>query len=149
MTTFSRLNGAEQQRWIERGTKAQQRYGISHSAWVTLCDVEHVLASWTERECNGIIQRDEPTNRWPLGRPRCFGVNEYGEPTGKGWYVPDRAAGAMRRAVAVLAGLPDVSIYWQQDPRGCTVYIYYRAEVLERGGDVSSLYSSVGTACFY
>lgn len=148
MTTFSQLNGAQQQRWLERGTRAQQRYGISHDAWVTLCDAEHVLGMWHERECNGTVQRDEPTDRWPLGRPRAFGERSNGELVDLG-YIPDRAAGAMRRAKAVLAGLPDLSIYWQDDPRGCAIYIYSFSEWQERGGSLDSVISTIGTACFY
>ena len=149
MATFSQLNAAERQRWIERGAMAARKHGISHNAWITLCDAEHVLSVWNERECNGEIVRDEPCNRWPLGRPRRFALGEHGEPCGEGFYTPDLAAAAMRRAKAVLVGLPDVSIYWQDDPRGSAIYIYNRSEVLERGGNVDSCYATVGTACFY
>ena len=148
MATFSKLNGAEQQRWIERATAAQQRYGISRSAWITLCDTEHVLQTWNERECNGTIQRDEPCDRWPLGRPVAYRETRQGEMVRIG-YVPDRAMGAMRRAKAVLAGMPDLMIFWQDDPRGCAVYLYSMAECLERGGKIDSCYATLGTACFY
>lgn len=149
MATFSQLNGAEQQRWFERSTRAQQRYGISHQDWITLCDAEHTLNRWAERECNGEIERDEPCERWPLGRPRQMLNDQWGSPTVPGHYVPDRAAAAMRRAKSVLAGKPDLAIYWQTDPRGAQIYLYSRSECLARGGDISGLYATLGTACFY
>lgn len=148
MTTFSQLNGAQQQRWIERGYAAQQRYGISQEDWITLCDAEHTLGVWNERECNGTIQRDEPTDRWPLGRPRAYAELPSGEHVSLG-YVPDRAAGAMRRAKSVLIGKPDLGIFWQDDPRGCAIYLYSRSEWLERGAPLDSVISTMGTACFY
>lgn len=151
MATYSRLNAAERQHWHERSTAAQQRYGISHQDWIVLCDAEHVLGQWAEREANNEIQRDEPSNRWPLGRPRRYALNEYGEPCGKGWYVADRAAAAMRSARQVLVNCPnrDLRIYWQDDCRGCMLYIYNAADVLERGGCIDSCYSTTATACYY
>nr|BAR36818.1 hypothetical protein [uncultured Mediterranean phage uvMED] len=148
MTTYSQLNGAEQQRWHERSTAAQQRLGLSREAWVTLCDAEHILHVWAEHECNGIIQRDEPTDKWPLGRPRRFALLD--QPCGPVdcGYVPDSAAGAMRRAKQALAG-SGLMIYWQTDPRGCQVYVYKPEECLARGGDISGLYYTIGVPCFY
>lgn len=148
MATFFQLNGAEQQRWFERSTRAQQRHGITHEAFITLCDAEHTLSVWAERECNGEIERDEPSDRWPLGRPRRYYIMADGDRI-EGNYVPDLAAAAMRRAKAAIAPFPGVMIYWQTDPRGCQVYIYNQADCLERGVDISSSYSSIGTACFY
>ena len=148
MATFSQLNGASRQRWHERSTRAQQRYGITHADWIVLCDAEHVLNTWDAMEANGEIQRDEPTDQWPLGRPRRFVEMQDGTLRDLG-YTPDRAAGAMRRAKQVLVGHPDLMIYWQGDCRGASVYIYSRSECLERGGDIESLYSTMGTACFY
>jgi hypothetical protein len=149
MATFSQLNGAEQQRWLERGARAQQRYGISHEDWITLCDAENTLSRWAERECNGEVQRDEPSDRWPLGRPRRMLLDRWESPTIPGPYISDHAAAAMRRAKSVLVGKPDLMIYWQTDPRGAQIYLYLRSECLARGGDISGLYATLGTACFY
>lgn len=149
MTTFSKLNGAEQQRWFERSIRAQQRYEISHNEWIVLCNAEHTLSRWAEMECNGEIQRDDPTDAWPLGRPKRYLNDHWGSPTVPGQYVPDRAAAAMRRAKSVLIGKPDLSIYWQTDPRSAQIYLYRPSECLEKGGDIRALYSTIGTACFY
>ena len=76
-------------------------------------------------------------------------LDRWGSPTVPGSYIPDHAAAAMRRAKAVLVGKPDLMIYWQEDPRGAQIYLYLRSECLARGGDISGLYATLGTACFY
>jgi hypothetical protein len=147
MATYSQLTRAQRQSWHERAAEAFRRFGLDQNTFVTLCDTEHILHRWAEDECNGTIERDKPTNRWVLGRPRRFAETSRGERLDLG-FVPDRAAGAMRRAVRVLCNHRLLSIYWQTDPRGCQVYIYSPADV-PMGTDISSCYTSIGFPCYY
>ena len=64
-------------------------------------------------------------------------------------YVPDRAAGAIRRAKQVLHGYPDLMLYFQGDCRGPSLFLYSRQQLLERGGDIDSVYSDLATPCHY
>jgi hypothetical protein len=149
MATYSQLNNAERKAYHQRQASAQAKYGISAEAYETLCRCEHTVQQWNERECNGEIQRDEPTDQWPLGRPRRFACNKYGEAAIDLGYTYDRAAAATRKAVQQLQDLPDLAIYWQDDCRGAGIYIYSRAELLAHGGDISSVYSLIGHACYF
>jgi hypothetical protein len=150
MTTFSRLSKSQQADWWERSRKVQERYGITHNDFIVLCDAQHILHTWNEHECNGQIQRNEPTDRWPLGRPRWFNETEQGELIDCG-YVPDRAMGAMKRVKAVLAchHRSGLSVYWQDDPRGCAIWLYRFSDALERGAPIDSCYASIATPCYY
>lgn len=148
MRPFSRLSKAEQRDWRERADKALARYGVRRSQFITLCDASLILHRWNEEECNGTIQREEPTNRWPLGRPRRFFEDKEGRLIELG-HIPDRAAGAMRRAKQALIEHPDLMPYWFDDPRGCAVSFYSRTECLERGGNIDSCSSSICVPCYY
>lgn len=149
MATYSQLTSAKRQEFHQRQARAQAKFGISADAYETLCRCEHTFQQWNERECNGEIQRDEPSDRWPLGRPRRFTIDRYGEPARDLGYTPDLAAAAIRKAVQQLQGLRDVGIYWQDDCRGAGIYIYSRSELLAHGGDIGNVYSLIGHPCFF
>lgn len=148
MITLSRLTVSQREAWEQRRDNACRRYNISPDVFETLCQCEHMLSTWHERECNGEIERDEPSDRWPLGRPSRWIENHNGERIPCG-YVPDRAMAAMRRAKHALAGASDVALYWQTDPRGCAIYLYQPSECLARGGEITACYSNIGTPCYF
>ena len=146
MATYSRLTRQQRSDWHERSMRAHEKYGIRYNDYAALCDYEHILHTWAERECNGEIERDEPSDRWPLGRPRRFAETMRGERLDLG-YVPDYAAAAMRKIVRRLSAYKGLAVYWQTDPRGCQVYIYRPTDCY--GRDISTCYNSVAYPCFY
>ena len=77
------------------------------------------IHTWSEHECNGLIQRDEKTGKPFYYResryvsandPRCFSP------------APDREAGAIKRIAEVCKRL-GLHYYIQGDPRGGTLYV--------------------------
>lgn len=98
------------------------------------------LHTWAEHECNGVIQRDEDSNR-----PFWHSPN-----TGKRiGATSDREAGALKRAKAIAA-TRGFEVYHQGDPRGCCLYLY-RLEDLHRNElirDIHTCYNSIGIAVY-
>lgn len=88
------------------------------------------LHRWAEHECNGVIQRDETTEK-----PYVHSTHD-----GRKLYpCADREAGAIRRAEAI-AKAHGLTIYHQGDPRGASLYILRPGDV-PAGSDVDSCYS--------
>jgi hypothetical protein len=59
--------------------------------------------------------------------------------------------GAMRRVKSVLASHPGtgLSVHWQDDPRGCAVWLYLWSDMLQRGELIDSCYATIATPCYY
>jgi hypothetical protein len=53
--------------------------------------------------------------------------------------IPDRDAGARKRCDAIMANHPDLVAYYQDDPRGASLYIVKRADL--NGSDISANYT--------
>jgi hypothetical protein len=78
----------------------------------TLRRAELTLHKWSECEANGIIQRLSDG-----GRPQGF--SRIGAWLGP---VPDREVSTLRRVERVCGEL-GLHYYYQQDPRGCALYV--------------------------
>lgn len=74
------------------------------------------LSRWAEEECNGAIQRDEPS-----GHPRRYRELPDGSHR-RGSIIPDREQGALKRVAALCKALK-LYFYHQTDPRGCALYV--------------------------
>lgn len=146
MATPSRMTAAERTAWLERCDRAARQFSIPASDFEALCRIEHTLQRWSEKECNGEIQRDDD------GTPRRYIADRYGDPTRKGPVIPDAETGAIKRARAI-ANRNGGWFYHQTDPRGCQVYFWRSADLLERTGDgasdISQHYSTVALACYF
>jgi hypothetical protein len=103
--------------------------------------IEMTLHRWAEHECNGVIQRDDETQK-PF---HVVGYRSNGDQ--RKYAVADREAGAIRRMNAIIAKYPALTWYHQGDPRGCQVYVMTKASVA--GLDVGAYYSSKGIAVCY
>lgn len=109
------------------------RLGIdSCDAWA-LRRIEMTLHRWAEHECNGNIQREGDNGD---GKPRWH--SGYGN--GKGYPIPDREKGALKRLGKIMAQYPALVAFHQGDPRGCALYIL-RREQIKPGEDISAIYS--------
>lgn len=107
------------------------QYGIRSQELETLLRCERTLHRWGEEECNGTIQRDEAT-----GIPYRWDTSD-GYRLGR---VPDREAGALRRALAI-AEHHGLSLYHQTDPSGCFLYLL-RPEDVPAGQTADACYSN-------
>ena len=147
MATLSQLNSRETEQWLRRFSSAAGKFGIRREDYQALCLAEHQMQRWYERECNGEIERDEPTDRWPLGRP-----SRWVETDRERWcagYVRDTEAALMRNVRSLLAPYrPVILHHWQTDPRGCALYIY-RSEDVPPPMLISESYSTHAHACYF
>ena len=87
--------------------------------------IEMTLSRWSERECNGEIERDEVTGK-------MFASYEYNGPGGYGrsrFAIADKERGALKRLAAVMAKYSHLWYYHQGDPRGCALYVGRWADV--------------------
>lgn len=113
---------AQQENRLIQSTLQRRGIAISYEAANTLRRAQLTLHRWAELECNGVIQRDEETNKpriWVYVGPRDLvgSVNGYlSAPT------PDREKGALARVSRVCAQL-GIHYYHQTDPRGCSLYV--------------------------
>jgi len=129
---------------------AIKKLGLSAYRWNQLRRAEMALHAWAEKECNGEIQREDES-----GRPRRYGLSQYGDFTERGEFIPDSEAHYLKEAKrhAKAAGL---MIYHQGDCRGCSLYLYKqsdlddamaRKELYRRPGmGIEALYNTIGTA---
>lgn len=97
-----------------------ERLGISQEDADSLRRIELTLSRWSERECNGDIQRDEQTGKvyqnsiaWMSGS-----TNE-----NRRHLVYDRETNALKRLEKIMAKYPNLWSYYQTDPRGCSLYV--------------------------
>ena len=137
MTTYSKLNKADKAKYHERERRAFDKYGISNKDFYKLCLIENTLNNWYCEECNGTIQRDEETDK-PI---RAAGT-EYQ------YQIKDLENGAKKRARRICQKYSGIYLYWQGDPRGCSLYIYGPDDILG-GENIRNLYSSRCFACYF
>ena len=123
--------------------KRLEEAGFSFEEANKLRRIEMTLHRWSEHECNGNIQREGEEGD---GTPRWYSSyemeNEY-EP--KGYRIPDREKGALKRLAKLMEGHPDYVSYHQGDPRGCALYIVKRSEL--GGQDIDSVYTRGIAVC--
>lgn len=117
----------ENRQWMYN---ALMSLGLSFDECETLRRCSMTLHRWAEHECNGVIQRDEQTNK-PYIHSSYDGRKLY--PTA------DREAGAIKRATAILKA-HNLNLYHQGDPRGASLYVI-RPNDVPAGMDVDSCYS--------
>lgn len=114
--------------------------GITHNDAVNIRTVAMTLRRWFEMECgtdNGGVERDEVTGKtyW------------YNSHTGTRTRCPDRETSAMKRLKATMDKYPDLTYYVQGDPRGPSLFILRKSDLIE-GADLASYYSSRGVAVY-
>lgn len=119
-----------------------ERLGISTDDALALRRISMTLHRWHELECgdgDGYIERDETTNRprYINCRASYLGANDIR----RGYLIPDRETGALKRLAEIMARYPTLSSYIQSDPRGAALYIIYPGCVPD-GGNVDSYYSN-------
>lgn len=93
-----------------------------------------ILHRWHEHECNGNIQR---AGELADGKPRWHSGMD--RPGAKGYPIPDRETGALKRLEKIMAGKTDFHSYVQGDPRGASLYIVPVSEL--NGQPIESVYS--------
>lgn len=109
--------------------------------------ISMTLHRWHELECgdgNGHIERDEKTGvpRYYNDRARYLGAND----VRRGYAVPDRERGAMKRLVKIMARYPALQFYVQGDPRGASLHILRPGDV--PAGESTDGYYSCGVAVY-
>lgn len=117
-----------------------ERLGISTDDALALRRIAMTLHRWSERECNGEVERDEDTGKTYA----VYGMN--GPGAIHRYRCPDLERGAQKRLAAIMARYPELAAYEQGDPRGAPLYIYRHVDLALKGCDISSCYSSIGTA---
>lgn len=109
---------------------------ISAEDWQALRRCERTLHRWSEMQCNHDVDERDDGTVWVR---YCLNNGYLTKPQ----QIPNRAAGALRRAGKIAASY-GLAIYEQGDPRGCGLYLYNPAEI---GDDrIDSCYSSRGLA---
>ena len=94
----------------------------------SLIRIEMTLHRWAEHECNGNIQREGDDGE---GKPRWHNPDAVTDYVRKGFPIPDRERGALKRLGRIIEGRnarPGVNpeklgFYHQTDPRGAALYI--------------------------
>ena len=110
--------------------------GIKESDALAIRRISMTLQRWHELECgdgNGYIERDEET-----GKPRY--INSHSD-IRRGYFIPDRESGAIKRLAVIMARYPGLEAYIQGDPRGAALYILRPGDV-PAGKDADSFYSN-------
>lgn len=143
LTKSNRITKAVRRDWFFNRMAA---LGFSYEETDALRRIEMTLSRWSEQECGD----SNEYNSWAIER---------GEKTGKPYRVvyphsgpsrrtpiADREAGALRRAKAILASHPNLWMYQQGDPRGCSLYIG-RNEDLRAGDRLESVYTRGVAVC--
>jgi hypothetical protein len=114
--------------------------------------ISMTLRRWFEHECNGVVQRDEATEK-----PYAVVQHYYRGGMENRYPVADREKGARKRLAAIVAARNKrdavalatedvldrrgaVSAYVQTDPRGAALYILRPGDVPE-GQDAGSYYT--------
>lgn len=141
---MTKMNITKKQR-IARFYADMEKLGFTYDEADKLRLIEKTLHRWSELECgNGndyaswSIERDETTNKPFLATyPH----------TGKSYRraVADREAGALRRCGQILAKHPELWFFHQGDPRGCSLYIGRKDDVV--GTALESTYTRGTAVC--
>ena len=132
-----------QQRMLNR----LMELGFSYRQSDSLRRIEQTLHTWCEHECNGTIERDDETGKTYWAR----------EGRRLSW-TSDRERGALKRAQAILdkrnrtprpdlyaGSMEPLKLYYQGDPRGCSLYLYRDCDL--DGMSIDCCYDSRGTHC--
>ena len=130
----AQMNKAQKAEFNQRADLALNNWDICFNDYDALCRIERVLQCWSERECNGEIERDEETNI-------CYQM--YPQSGRRLCKIADRETGALRRA-KTIADKYGLKVYHQTDPRGVQLYLY-RPEDSE---NIDSIYNMRGLACY-
>ena len=116
--------------------------GIARDDFDTLLRIERTLHRWAERECNGEVEVDDDGRAW-----HSWHDDLHTGPTVHRVRIPNRERGALKRLSAIMARYPALGAYHQSDPRGCSLYVFRKADM--EGKDVDAYYSSRAVAvCF-
>jgi hypothetical protein len=149
--------------------------GFSPTEAEQLRRISLTLSSWGERECNediriGFYRVDgefvDAEAADPAHRRYCRTFT-FGQGNFRGYQIPNREAGALRRLKGIMANHRGLLAYHQTDPRGAALYIIRRTRLREyaaqsrwadrKGLDgkplpthalLDSCYSSVGLAVY-
>jgi hypothetical protein len=102
--------------------RRMESLGIDYSTAQRLRRIEMTLHRWSERECNGEIERDDngKLTQWCEvngARRQIYGT------------VPDKESGALARLASIMAEFPALWSYHQTDPRGCALYVGRKADL--------------------
>ncbi len=100
--------------------RAMGNLGISFPDIDALRRIEMTLRRWSERECNGDIERDEITGKTYYARELQIGSNVA---TRTKFPCADLETSAIKRLEAIMKRYPKLTAYHQGDPRGCALYI--------------------------
>ena len=95
------------------------------------------LHRWSERECNGEIERDETTGK-VFANSMAY-INGYSKKNHT-YSIPDKETGALKRLDKIMSKYPDLWYYNQTDPRGCALYIGKKSD-LRDGEKIDAVYS--------
>ena len=127
----------------------ERHNGLTQYAWRQLRSICRELNAWDVMRCNGEIQYDDDS-----GKVYRYASSRYGDFTERPVVVPDRAAQLLERASTQAARF-GLKVYHQEDPRGCSLYVYTQQalnDALERreklrqpGMRISACYNSIGT----
>ncbi len=114
-----------------------QRHGLTDYAWRKLREVERTLHYWGVAECNNQIQThdDESFHLYRLDRWGSYTIHSK--------QIPDQKDLALREARRI-ADRYGLLVYYQSDPRGCSLYVY-RPEAL-KGSNIRSVYPTQALA---
>jgi len=111
--------------------RALESLGLNWDECETLRRCSMTLHRWAEQECNGEIETDEKTGA-------TYRVSTF---DGRRLYpTPNRALGALNRALRIVHEKPGLKLYHQGDPRGAALYVL-RPSDIKPGEDVSAVYS--------
>lgn len=111
------------------------------ATFARLCAIERKLHAWAEAECNGEIQWEDQE----CTIPRRFYPDRWGAHTVKGPVIPNQEAKLLAEAEK-LAAQCGARIYYQGDPRGCSLYIYRDSDLEGRSFPMDQIYSSAAVA---
>ena len=116
-----------------------------------LLRIQNTLRKWFLLECNGVVYRDENTDK-PFFRVGCpMNKNEYAAKPKPARDLEKQATDALEKMITAHhnrnAVFPDdggVTVHIQSDPRGCSLYAYNVSQL--KGADITAVYSSIGVA---
>lgn len=123
--------------------KTLEDHGFSYDEANQLRRIEMTLHRWSEHECNGNIQREGEEGD---GMPRWYSNYAMENETNpKGYRIPDRERGALKRLAKIMEKHPAFVSYHQGDPRGCALYIVKKSDL--NGLDINSAYTRGIAVC--
>ena len=131
--------------------RSMERIGIATADVDQLLRIERTLGRWFEKECGDSnqhmswsIERDEKTEK-PFMVYHPFDSNKVRREA-----IPDREANARKRLAVIMAKYPALTAYIQTDPRGRSLYIVPKSELIGHDGkplDIDSVYTRGVAVC--